>query len=79
MIIILALYVLKEAFEYFLQYINLRHLMQYGLTIPDPFRDQIDADFLKKIQEYTIEKTRFGFVTSAFGNLVTILFSSAGF
>ena len=72
------LYILKETFEYFLQYINLRHLIKYGLTIPDPFTDQIDAGLLKKIQEYTIEKTRFGFITSAFGIFVTIVFFFGG-
>ena len=72
------LYIVKETFEYFLQYINLRHLIKYGLTIPDPFRDQIDADLLKKIQEYTIEKTRFGFITSALGIFITIVFFFGG-
>lgn len=72
------LYILKETFEYFLQYINLRHIIKYGLTVPDPFRGQVDAGLLKKIQEYTVEKTRFGFITSAFGNLVTIFFFFGG-
>ena len=72
------LYILKETFEYFLQYINLRHIIKYGLIVPDPFRGQVDAGLLKKIQEYTVEKKRFGFITSAFGNLVTIFFFFGG-
>lgn len=78
LIVILFLYVLREGFEYLLQYMNLSHMRRYGSIIPNEFKGQIDEDLLKKIQEYEAEKTRFGFVSSIFGNVTTIIFLFGG-
>jgi STE24 endopeptidase len=78
LIVILSLYILKEGFEYFLQYLNLAHGKRCGLAVPDEFQGAIDEHLLKKAQEYEREKTRFSFVSSVFGNIVTIVFLFGG-
>lgn len=75
---ILCLYIVKEAFEYAVQYINLRHMREVGLLIPPEFEDRIDHALLKKTQEYEAEKTRFDFVSSVFSNIFTIIFIFGG-
>jgi len=39
----------------------------------------MDGALMKKIREYESEKTRFSFISSVFGNIVTILFIFEGF
>jgi STE24 endopeptidase len=69
---------LKEAFEYLVQYLNLRHMRKSGATIPPEFEGKIDEDLMKRIQKYEADKTKFGFVSSIFGNIVTIGFIFGG-
>jgi len=78
MILILCLYILKECFEYALEYLNLRYMKKHGLTIPPEFKGEIDEDLLRKTQDYVAEKTRFGFISSLFGNIVTLIFIFGG-
>lgn len=78
LILILCLYILKEGFEYVLQYLNLRYMKKHGLTIPPEFKGEIDEDLLRKTQDYVAEKTRFSFISSLFGNIVLILFIFGG-
>ena len=61
-----------------LQLLNLGHMKRFGSIIPDEFKGKIDEDLLKKIQEYELEKTRFSFVSSIFGNVTTIIFLFGG-
>ncbi|MEW6409734.1 MAG: M48 family metallopeptidase [Nitrospirota bacterium] len=61
-----------------IQYLNLRHMRKAGATIPPEFEGKIDEALLKKTQEYEADKTRFGFVSSLFGNIVTIVFIFGG-
>ncbi len=49
-----------------------------GATIPPEFEGKIDEPLLKKTQEYEVDKTRFSFVSSIFGNAVTIIFIFGG-
>jgi STE24 endopeptidase len=53
-------------------------MKRFGLSIPPEFEGQIDIGLLKKIQEYEVEKTRFSFVSSIFGNIVIIVFIFGG-
>ncbi|MBS1113652.1 MAG: hypothetical protein H6Q92_1415 [Nitrospirae bacterium] len=76
--LIFFVYVLKEGFEYLLRYLNFRHMKKFGLTVPSVLEGKIDVDLLKKTQAYETEKTRFGFVSSLFGNIVTIIFIFGG-
>lgn len=77
-VIILFLYLFKEGFEYSMQYLNLRYMKRFGLSIPPEFEGQIDEGVLKKTQAYEVEKTRFSFISSMFGNVVTIVFFFGG-
>ena len=69
---------LKEGFEYLLRYLNFRHMKKFGLSVPSVLEGKIDIDLLKKTQAYETEKTRFGFISSLFGNIVTIIFIFGG-
>jgi STE24 endopeptidase len=75
---LLILYILRESFEYLLQYLNLRHMRKSVLIVPDEFKGVVDKPLLEKIQAYTTEKTLFGFVSSLSGNVVTIFFLFGG-
>jgi len=61
-----------------LRYINLRYMKKHGLTIPIEFKGEIDEDLLRKTQDYVAEKTRFSFVSSLFGSIVTLVFIFGG-
>ncbi|HEX8949039.1 MAG TPA: hypothetical protein VF790_08770, partial [Dissulfurispiraceae bacterium] len=76
--LILCLYLLKEAFEYLVQYLNLRHMRKAGAAVPPEFEGSIEGPVLEKTREYTAEKTRFGFISSVFGNVVTVVFLFGG-
>ena len=64
--IILGLYLITILFGYTMKFINLRHLKQHGATIPPEFEGHIDGDLLKKTRDYTLEHSRFGYITSIF-------------
>jgi STE24 endopeptidase len=53
-------------------------MKEHGLSVPHEFKGHIDEDLLKRIQEYEAEKTRFGFISSIFGNIVTVVFIFGG-
>ncbi len=69
---------MKEGFEYLARYLNLRHMRAAGSAAPPEFEGRVDAALLKKTREYETENTRFSFVSSLFGNLLTILFFFGG-
>ncbi len=76
--LILLLYILKEAFQYIVQYLNLRHMTKAGSRIPPEFEGKVDVQMLERMQAYERDKTRVGFVASMFGNLVVIAFIFGG-
>jgi STE24 endopeptidase len=76
--LIFFVYLLKEGFEYLLRYLNFKHMQKFGLSVPSVLEGKIDIDLLKKTQAYETEKTRFGFISSLFGNIVTIIFIFGG-
>jgi STE24 endopeptidase len=78
LISILCLYILREGFEYVLQYLNLVHLKRYGRSVPSEFAGAIDETLLQKTREYEAEKTRFSFFSSLFGNIITVAFFFGG-
>jgi STE24 endopeptidase len=77
-ILILCLYILKEGFEYLLRYLNLGYMKRFGSVIPPEFRGNVDGSLLKRVQDYESEKTRFSFVSSLYGNVITIIFIFGG-
>jgi STE24 endopeptidase len=54
---------------------NLRHLKP---DLPGEFEGIYDAETYRKSQEYTRVSTRFGFITSTFGILLTVVFWFSG-
>lgn len=61
-----------------MEYLNLRYMKRHGLTVPPEFKGEIDEDLLRKTQDYVAEKTRFGFISSLFGNIVMLVFIFGG-
>ncbi|MFA4919424.1 MAG: M48 family metallopeptidase [Thermodesulfovibrionales bacterium] len=53
-------------------------MKEHGSSVPHELKGHIDEDLLKRIQEYEAEKTRFGFISSIFGNIVTVVFIFGG-
>ncbi|MGD0281760.1 MAG: M48 family metallopeptidase [Dissulfurispiraceae bacterium] len=76
--LILFLYVFKEAFEYIVQYLNLRHMKRAGILVPPEFEGKIDALLLESVLDYERDKMLFGFVSSLAGNIVVIAFIFGG-
>jgi STE24 endopeptidase len=78
LIIIFIIYLLVVGFGYWLDYLNLSHLKKYGSLIPPEFEGQIDQTLLNKTRDYTVENTKFEFVSSIFNNIVFLLFLFGG-
>jgi STE24 endopeptidase len=74
-VIILFTILLSYTFDLVADILNLKALYP---DLPDEFKDVYDADVYRKSQEYERVNTRFGFVTSTFGLLVTLVFWFAG-
>ncbi len=77
-VIILAMYILTEAFGYFIEYLNISRLRKSSDIIPPEFEGKIDVQVLEKAREYTLENTRFSFISSLFGNLIVLVFFFGG-
>ncbi|MFH1434665.1 MAG: M48 family metallopeptidase [Pseudomonadota bacterium] len=76
--IFLAAYAAVMLFEYSLKLMNLRHLKQRGGSVPPEFEGEIDGALLAKTRDYTVERSRFGFIESIFDSLLIILFIFGG-
>ena len=77
-LVILLCYLLVEGFQYWLKYLNLRHLKIYGLNVPQGFEGQIDESVLKKTHAYTLEHNRLSLMESLFGNVLLMVFIFGG-
>lgn len=78
MYIILIAFVLVSLFQYFLEYINISRLKQFGDRIPKEFEGHIDQEQLTKTRNYTVDKNRFGILSSLFSDVTTIIFFFCG-
>lgn len=78
LVIILAVYLLTEAFGYLIEYLNVRRLKKSHDVIPPEFEGKIDFSVLEKARGYTLENTRFSFITSFFNNLIVLVFFFGG-
>ncbi len=72
--VIIVAYLIIVAFGYWLDFLNLSHLKKHGSVIPPEFEGYIDQALLSKTIDYTVEHTKFGFVSSIFNNMVFLLF-----
>ena len=78
LILIIFAYLVVVIFGYWLDYINLSNLKKYGSVIPPEFEGKIDQELLIKTRNYTVEKTKFGFISSIFDNIILLLFLFGG-
>ncbi len=77
-LLILIAYLIVTGFDYWLDYLNLCHLKRHGLTIPPEFEGEIDEGLLRRTMDYTIENTRFSIISSAFDNVILLVFIFGG-
>jgi STE24 endopeptidase len=77
-IILLICYFLVQGIEYWLKFINLRHMKRYGMNVPPGFEGYIDEPTLKKTISYTIESSTLSFIESLFGVVVLLVFLFGG-
>jgi STE24 endopeptidase len=61
----LSAYLLRSVLEACLAGLNMTFLRKTGFDVPEPFRDTIDRDKLRKISAYTIESERFSLFADA--------------
>ncbi|MEW5807202.1 MAG: M48 family metallopeptidase [Acidobacteriota bacterium] len=74
----LIIYLLIFIFELWLKFLNLSHLKKHGGIVPPEFEGHVDSEILKKIRNYTIERSRLGFFESIFESGIFILFIFGG-
>jgi STE24 endopeptidase len=74
-IVILATILIGFLLELISESLNLKRL---GRSLPEEFKDVYSEDRYRKSQEYTITRTKFGFITSTFSLAVTLVFWFSG-
>jgi STE24 endopeptidase len=71
-------YVLIQAFNWYLEYINLRHeARSNALEVPE-FKDKLDEKTVAKMRLYLGEKTQFSLFTSGISSIALLVFLLAG-
>ncbi len=73
--IIIAFVIFDYAFSRFLEYLNSKHLNH---ELPNELKDIYDAEEYKKSIEYDKVNSRFGFITSTFSFMLTLLMFTLG-
>ena len=76
--VVLSAFVAVTAFTYWLRYINLRHLRQYGESVPPGFEGAVDEEKLRTTTAYTLDSSRLGLWESLFDNAVLLAFLFGG-
>jgi len=74
LLIIIVLYVLTQAADAILEYLNFRHLKKHGDEIPEEFKDVITPDLMTRSKKYTIAKIKFGAYSTVFNQAMTLIF-----
>src|SRR5580692_10505428 len=72
-----TLIVARWAAERWLDHLNRRSVLAHSGTVPESFKDTIDAPTYAKSVEYTLAKARFGAIETTFDTVVlaVVLFS----
>ena len=78
LIIIFIAYLAVKFFEYFLDYLNYKHLELYGSKVPEGFENVVDKEKLENIRNYTVEKIRFGIISSVYDVAILLIFIFSG-
>lgn len=73
-----ALVLAKWGMELWLAWLNQRHVRAHAGEIPAAFQGTIDAATYAKSVEYTLAKSRFGFVEDTFNTVLTLVLLFSG-
>ncbi|MGO9612040.1 MAG: M48 family metallopeptidase [Dissulfurispiraceae bacterium] len=77
-LVFLLIFLLKEAFEYTVHYVNVIYIRKADHRVPPEFKGMMDASLLEKAQEYSLDKIRFALISSLFGTFMAIIFIFGG-
>lgn len=77
--VFLSVFLLRVGTQFYLEWLNLSHLRQYGAEIPEIFRDTIDPEKLKKISAYHIDSIHFTMVSHLVNQGVFLFILLSGF
>ncbi|MBN2060484.1 MAG: M48 family metallopeptidase [Deltaproteobacteria bacterium] len=71
------LYAIVSASDFIIDGINSRHIRRHGNEVPEGFDSVIDRDQLERIESYTLDNIRLGFVRDLTGRIIflTIILS----
>jgi len=75
---IVMIYVLIQAFKYWLDYLNVTHAHRYSQSVPPDFEGSLDVDLLEKMDAYLVEKTRYSMIASLLSSCAILVFLFAG-
>src|SRR5438445_11939430 len=77
--IVLALILARWAVEIWLGWLNHRHVLAHAQTVPEALASSIDPATYAKSVQYTLAKSRFSQIETAYGLVVllAVLFSGA--
>lgn len=77
-LLILFGYLVIKGVENILALVNLRHILHYGDRVPSGFDGFVDQDTLIQMRDYSVDNTRFGFLSSGVDVAVTLVFLFGG-
>lgn len=77
-LVVLCIYGGLQLCRYALDYLNMNHLRRHRDQVPGDFEGVVDAALLKRAEEYSIEKTRFGVVVSLLSSAGVVIFLFTG-
>jgi STE24 endopeptidase len=77
-IILLAAFLAVQGFDYWLKFVNLRHMKKYGMDVPQGFEGYIDEQTLKKTYEYAVETNSLSVKESLFSSVLLLIFLFGG-
>ena len=75
----LVLFVVTSVADMVIDRINVRYMERFKGQIPEPFQGMIDGEKLDRINQYTIDKTRFSLVSAVTGKIVFLAIILSGF
>ncbi|MBC8316887.1 MAG: M48 family metallopeptidase [Desulfobulbaceae bacterium] len=78
LLLILFGYLFVKAVENILALVNLWHIENYGSRIPSGFDGFVDQETLTQMRDYSVDNSRFGFLSSGVDVAVTLVFLFGG-
>lgn len=73
-IIYFSVFLIKEAFELFLDEINIRYSTSKNIDIPNELKGYIDANDLNKTKSYLLDKSNLSFISNLFNLVILLVF-----